>query len=145
MTTSSSTSLKEVFLQEAWGDLENQSAGDFENSVKSLGISIDDSLQLFTSAVDAAKVTIRRQRYEAAKMATRVLEKQHPIKLVSYDMALKKEIFAQIQACAANTGIMTIAARNRTITGESDIDAFLEACLRLGLIDADGNLIVEKG
>jgi hypothetical protein len=35
---------------------------------------------------------------------------------------------------------MTIAARNRTIEDENDLDVFLEACLRLGMIDSEGNL-----
>jgi hypothetical protein len=35
---------------------------------------------------------------------------------------------------------MTIAARNRTIEDEKDLDVFLEACLRLGMIDSEGNL-----
>lgn len=35
---------------------------------------------------------------------------------------------------------MTIAARNRKIADENDLDVFLEACLRLGLIDSEGNL-----
>jgi hypothetical protein len=35
---------------------------------------------------------------------------------------------------------MTLAARNRKIEAPEDLDSFLEACLRLGLIDEDGNL-----
>ena len=144
MTNNSSASLKEILLMEAWSDLESQNTHDFEASIKSLGISADENLKLFEAAVEAAQAIIARQRYELAKVAVLANEKRHPIKLVSYDFLLKKEIFSRIQACAANTGVMTIAARNRTITAESDIDAFLEACIRLGLIDTEGNLIVTK-
>ena len=35
---------------------------------------------------------------------------------------------------------MTIAARNQKIEDEGDLDAFLKACLRLGLIDSEGNV-----
>jgi hypothetical protein len=35
---------------------------------------------------------------------------------------------------------MTIAARNQKIEDEADLDSFLEACVRLGLIDSEGNL-----
>jgi len=38
------------------------------------------------------------------------------------------------------TNDMTIAARNQKIDDEGDLDSFLEACLRLGVIDSDGNL-----
>jgi hypothetical protein len=35
---------------------------------------------------------------------------------------------------------MTIAARNRRIESEDDLDSLLEAWLRLGVIDESGNL-----
>jgi hypothetical protein len=35
---------------------------------------------------------------------------------------------------------MTIAARNRRIESDDDLDSFLEACLQLGLIDESGKL-----
>ena len=47
---------------------------------------------------------------------------------------------AAVRDHADRTNEMTIAARNRKIEDESDLDVFLEACLRLGVIDSDGNL-----
>lgn len=35
---------------------------------------------------------------------------------------------------------MTLAARNQKLDAEEDMDAFLEACIRLGIIDENGNL-----
>jgi hypothetical protein len=35
---------------------------------------------------------------------------------------------------------MTIAARNQRIEAEEDLDSFLEACIKLGVIDENGNL-----
>jgi hypothetical protein len=52
----------------------------------------------------------------------------------------KKQIMAAIRDHADRTKGMTIAARNRRIEDENDLDLFLEACLRLGVIDSDGNL-----
>jgi hypothetical protein len=144
MTNNSSPSLKEVLLREAWGDLENRNEADFKESLRLLDVSTDDSLELFANATAAANKSIKRLQYEAAKSAVLANEGCGPIKFASYDIAHKKEIFARVQICAANTGVMTIAARNRTITVESYIDAFLEACFRLGLIDIEGNLRVKK-
>jgi hypothetical protein len=61
-------------------------------------------------------------------------------KIVSLDVARKKQIMAAVRDHADRTNEMTIAARNRKIEDENDLDVFLEACLRLGVIDSDGNL-----
>jgi hypothetical protein len=55
-------------------------------------------------------------------------------------LAKKREVMAAIRDRADRTNEMTVAARNRRIEDENDLDVFLEACLRLGVIDSDGNL-----
>jgi len=52
----------------------------------------------------------------------------------------RRHIIATIKDRADKTNEMTIAARNRTIEDENDLDVFLEACLRLGMTDSEGNL-----
>jgi hypothetical protein len=61
-------------------------------------------------------------------------------KILSFDVARKKQIMTAVRDHADGTNEMTIAARNRKIENENDLDVFLEACLRLGVIDSDGNL-----
>ncbi|MDP2123930.1 MAG: hypothetical protein Q8J92_06065 [Parvibaculum sp.] len=144
MTNNSSMSLRELFLEETWNDLEKQGPDALDQFLIDVGIDPGNASQRFDESVDAAKRALRRQRYEEAKLALRENKGLQPFKIVSYDITAKQEILTRIQDRIVNTGAMTIAARNRTITAESDIDAFLEACIRLGIIDDDGNLIVEE-
>jgi hypothetical protein len=60
--------------------------------------------------------------------------------ILSFNVAKKQAIVAAIREHAAKTKEMTIAARNQKIGDEGDLDSFLEACVRLGLIDDEGNL-----
>ena len=60
--------------------------------------------------------------------------------ILSFDPVRKREIFATVKKHADATGDMTIAARNRRIESEDDLDCLLEAWLRLGVIDESGNL-----
>jgi hypothetical protein len=60
--------------------------------------------------------------------------------MTSWDIARKRQIFKAVQERSLQTKQMTIAARNQKIDAEEDLDSFLEACIRLGVIDQDGNL-----
>ena len=54
--------------------------------------------------------------------------------------AKKRAIHSAVTKRVDITGEMTIAARNQRIESDDDLDSFLEACLRLGLIDESGKL-----
>jgi hypothetical protein len=88
----------------------------------------------------AACAVHKRERFEEARRQVRQKGVTDFGKVLSFDLAKKKEIMAAISDHAAKSNEMTIAARNRKIDDEEDLDSFLEACLRLGLIDGEGNL-----
>lgn len=60
------------------------------------------------------------------------------------DSDRKYEIFERIKQYSETSGEMTLAARNSQIDSEQDLDTFLDACFRLGLIDETGELIDEQ-
>ena len=140
MTTDRSLSLKEMLLQEAWADLEEQGPEAIDKFLCEAGIGPEIAVQHYTRSTEAALRAERRERFEQAKLAVNSAENFQPFKIVSFDLTTKQRILAKVRDSVANTSTMTIAARNRTISEESDIDAFLEACIRLGVIDSDGNL-----
>ena len=82
----------------------------------------------------------KRARLEQARQQLRQSTKVDFGKILSFDLRKKQQIMAAIRDHAARTKQMTIAARNQKIEDERDLDSFLEACLRLGLIDSEGNL-----
>ena len=56
-------------------------------------------------------------------------EDRRPRQILSLDVARKKQIIATVRDHADRTNEMTIAARNRKIEDEGDLDAFLKrAC-----------------
>ena len=59
---------------------------------------------------------------------------------VSFDIAKKRALLEAIRIRGEQTGDMTLAARNRTIDSEEDLDSVLEAFLRLGIIDEQGEI-----
>jgi len=144
MTNNRSISLKEMLLEEAWSDLEEPGQEAIDKFLTDVGIAPDSVTDIFNENIDAATRAQRRQRYENAKQVVRATEKTQPFKIVSFDLSTKQKILARIQDCVTGTGAMTIAARNRTNMTENDMDSFLEACIRLGVIDDDGNLNTAK-
>ena len=60
--------------------------------------------------------------------------------IFSFEPSKKREILSSVAKRVEVTGDMTIAARNRRIESDDDLDSFLEACLQLGLIDESGKL-----
>jgi hypothetical protein len=90
--------------------------------------------------VDAAIAAPKRAQFEEARRLIRQRKAADSGKILSFDLAKKKQIMAAIRDRADGMNEMTIAARNRKIEDENDLDVFLEACLRLGVIDSDGNL-----
>jgi hypothetical protein len=82
----------------------------------------------------------KRAQFEEARRLVQQKRTADFGKILSFDVARKKQIVAAVRDHVDRTNEMTIAARNRKIEDENDLEVFLEACLRLGLIDCDGNL-----
>jgi hypothetical protein len=114
---------KEQLLSEIWDEI-----GSLE------GRKLDEFL------MEAAGFPSKRARFEEARRHVRSQMGRQSAKIVALDLPKKRQILAAIRERAVRTNEMTIAARNRKIDAEQDLDSFLEACVRLGVIDEDGNL-----
>jgi hypothetical protein len=132
--------LKEQLLDEIWDELSALEGHELDQLLIEVGLSPEVLQQEFAESIEAAVKGLGRARFEEARQSVRTVGALRPSKIVSLDLARKRQVMAAIKERAANTNEMTIAARNQKIEAEEDLDSFLEACVRLGLIDEDGNL-----
>jgi hypothetical protein len=132
--------LKQQLLEELWDDIGSLNGKELDEYLAGLGLTPDSLLQDYAKAFDAACTAQKRARLEQARQQLRQSAKVDFGKILSFDLRKKQQIMAAIRDHAARTKEMTIAARNQKIEDERDLDGFLEACLRLGLIDSEGNL-----
>jgi hypothetical protein len=140
MTDDRSLYLKRQLLDEIWEEIGSLEGKDLDEYLASIGLAPDRLLQDYVEALNAACAAPKRARFEEARRQLRQKSSADFAKILSFDVAKKKAIMAAIRDHAARTNDMTIAARNQKIEDEGDIDNFLEACVRLGLIDGEGNL-----
>lgn len=132
---------KQQINNEAWEEISALKGDELDQFLISLGLNPNDMLQTYAVALAAAIAGPKRARFEEALQRVRQKKSINPGKILSFDLSKKREILAEIRAHAASTNDMTIAARNQKIDDEGDLDSFLEACLRLGMIDEEGNLL----
>jgi hypothetical protein len=131
---------KQQLLDEIWEEIGSLKGKELDEYLAGIGLAPEDLLQGYAKALKAACAVHKRTRFEEAQRRVRQKGGTDFGKILSFEVAKKKEIMAAISDYAAKTNEMTIAARNRKIEDEEDLDSFLEACLRLGLIDSEGNL-----
>ena len=131
---------KRQLLDDIWDEIASLKGKELDEYLVSLGLSPNDLLQKYAGALDAACAAPKRALFEEARRQVRRNKGAEVGKMISFDLAKKKEIMAAIKKHAVRTNNMTIAARNQRIEDEDDLDSFLEACLRLGVIDAEGNV-----
>jgi len=140
MSEDRSVDLRKQLIDEIWDEIASLKGKELDDYLASVGLSPQDLLRDYLKARDAAIAAPKRARFEEARRLVQQKKVFDPSNILSFDPAKKKQIMAAIRDCADKTNEMTIAARNRRIEDENDLDAFLEACLRLGMIDRDGNL-----
>ena len=140
MSDDRSLHLKQQLFAEIWEEISSLQGKELDDYLASIGLSPDDLLRDYSKAVDAVIAAPKRALFEEARRLVRQKKAADYGKIVSLDVAKKKQIMAAVRDQADRTNEMTIAARNRKIEDENDLDVFLEACLRLGMIDSDGNL-----
>jgi hypothetical protein len=140
MSDDRSLHLKRQLLDEIWEEIAPLKGKELDEYLASLGLAPEDLLQDYAKALDAAFAAPKRARFEEARRQVRQRKGADSGKILSFDVARKKQIMAAISDHAERTNDMTIAARNQRIEDEGDLDSFLEACVRLGLIDSEGNL-----
>jgi hypothetical protein len=131
---------KRQLPDEIWEEIGSLEGKELDVYLASIGLAPDGLLQDYAKALDAACAAAGRVRFEEARRQVRQKKGADFNNILSFDVARKKEIMSAIRTHAAMTSDMTIAARNQKIEDEGDLDGFLEACLRLGVIDSEGNL-----
>ena len=132
--------LKRQLLDEIWEEIGSLEGKELDEYLISVGLTPDALLQGYSKVLNAACAAPQRARFEEARRRLRLKSSADFGKVLSFDLTKKREILAGIRDHATRTNEMTIAARNQKIEDEADIDSFLEACVRLGVIDAEGNL-----
>jgi hypothetical protein len=131
---------KEQLLGEIWDEINSLKGRALDEYLTGIGLNPDVLLEDYAKGVDAAGIASKRARFEEARRHVRLRAGARAARIVAFDLPKKRQILAAISERAARTNEMTIAARNQKIDAEQDLDSFLEACVRLGLIDEDGNL-----
>lgn len=140
MSDDRSLHLKQQISDEIWEEIGSLQGRDLDEYLASIGLSRQSLLKQFANAVSAAIAAPKRAMFEDARRRLRENKADDSAKILAFDLAKKKQILALVRGRDDRTGEMTVAARNRKIEDEGDLDLFLEACLRLGVIDSDGNL-----
>lgn len=131
--------LSERLVDELWNEISLLEGDKLDAVLRDLGLNPAELLQHYSKTVASALLTVKRLRLEEAKRHVQGRARRSS-SVTSWDTAKKRQIFKAIQERSLQTKQMTIAARNQKIDAEQDLDSFLEACIRLGVIDQDGNL-----
>jgi hypothetical protein len=140
METDRELSFREELLEEIQREIFSLEGSALDEYLIDLGMDPNDLLESFDAVFQDPEIAAKRRKFAAARQRPR--ESQTPLSasVLSFDPAKKREIHSAVTKRVDVTGDMTIAARNRRIESDDDLDSFLEACLRLGLIDESGNL-----
>ena len=129
MSDDRSLHLKQQMLDGIWEEIGSLKGKELDEYLASLGLAPDSLLQDYAKAMEAACAAPKRAQFEEARLHVRQKKGADFGKILSFDVARKKQIMAAIRDYAAKTNDMTIAARNQKIENEEDLDSFLEACV----------------
>jgi hypothetical protein len=140
METDRELSFREELLEEIQQELLSLEGAALDEYLLALGMDPNDLLESFDAVFQDPEIAAKRRKFAAARQ--RLHEPQAPPSalILSFEPSRKREILDAVTKRVDATGDMTIAARNRRIESDDDLDSFLEACLRLGLIDETGKL-----
>jgi hypothetical protein len=142
MTEEQKLPFRERVLSEIWDEMSSLEGHELDLFLREVGLDPDELLHHYEQSVDGTAMALKRSRFEEARQHIRNKHRSTSSKVVSLTVVQKRQIFAAIKGRTAETKDMTMAARNQRIDAEQDLDSFLEACIKLGVIDEDGNLIV---
>lgn len=135
--------LKAQMLDEAVEQIESLHGADLEKYLLDIGMNPDDLVQQYKNTLDRVLAADKRAKFEEAKrfiQSKDALQKRKP-NVVTFDLDRKRKVMELIKAFTDRTSGMTVAARNRRIEAEEDLNTFLEASVALGIIDEEGNII----
>lgn len=131
-------SLRAQLLNEIAEEMSCLEGDTLNEYLSEVGFDPKELLVDFEASLKFLEASKGRRRFDAARvMLSSSLPKG---KLLNFDVSRKRTVFAAVKERMAATGEMTVAARNQKIASEEDLDSFLEACVRLGIIDENGDL-----
>ncbi|MCA0200477.1 MAG: hypothetical protein LCH56_06510 [Proteobacteria bacterium] len=142
MTEKRRMSLKQQVLQDIWAEMIYCEDQDLDGYLTGIGLDTAKLEAQYDASVQRAVAQERRVKFEAARKEVKTSAASPVFNVLLFDVSRKREVHATIKLRMANTGEMTLAARNQAIDAEQDLDNFLFMCFRLGVIDSDGNLKV---
>jgi hypothetical protein len=140
MGTDRKLSLRAELLNEIVDDIRDLHGNELDEYLAEIGFDPADLLGSFESSLASYETKTKRARFDAAREHVAISRGRPPATLLTFQLPRKREVFAAVTAHIKATGEMTIAARNQKIEAEEDLDSFLEACFRLGIIDENGNI-----
>lgn len=124
-------------ISEEIGRLEGEPLDEY---LRDVGLDPKGLLVDFEMSLKLLATSHGRRRFDEARAMLAASPSPSAGKLLDLDVARKRSVFAAVKERMDATGEMTVAARNRKITSEEDLDSFLQACVRLGVIDENGEL-----
>jgi hypothetical protein len=137
----STPSFREAVIDEILDEIDGLNAKDLDAFLRDLGEDPDVVLEVGKAVCKGAIAEAKLARLRNAQRELKANMTVNAATLLSFDPDRKREIFERIKQRSAISGEMTLAARNKRIESDKDLDSFLEACLRLGVIDEAGELV----
>jgi hypothetical protein len=119
MSNDRSLDLRRQLIDEIWDEIGSLKGKELDDYLVSIGLSPEDLLQDYSKAMDAAIAAPKRARFEEARHLVRQKKAADSGKILSFDVARKKQIMTAVRDHADRTNEMTIAARNRKIENKT--------------------------
>lgn len=140
MGTDRELSLRAELVNEILDDIKGLHGSELDEYLAEIGFDPVDLLRSFESSLVSYETKEKRKRFDVAREHVAISRDRPPATVLAFELSRKREVFAAVAAHIEATGEMTLAARNQKIEAEGDLDSFLDACFRLGIIDENGNL-----
>lgn len=137
----STPSFRETLIDEIIDEIDGLNANDLDAFLRELGEDPGAVLEAGKVVRKGAIAEAKLARLRNAQRELKASKTLNPTVLLSFDLDRKRAIFDRIRQRSEASGEMTLAARNKRIESDKDLDSFLEACLRLGLIDEAGEIV----
>lgn len=130
--------LRTQLLDEIIEEMHGMKGEALDEFLSRAGFDPSDLLADFDGSLRLMEAATGRKQFEAA----RVLLSSNRLKsnVMNLEASRKRSVFAAVKVRMESTGEMTLAARNKKIESDEDLDSFLEACVKLGVINENGDL-----
>jgi hypothetical protein len=130
--------LRTQLLDEIIEEMHGMKGEALDEFLSRAGFDPSNLLADFDGSLRSMEAAAGRKKFDAA----RILLTSNRLKsnVLNLEASRKRNVFAAVKVRMESTGEMTLAARNKKIESEEDLDSFLEACVKLGVINENGDL-----